>query len=158
MPWNKDIATLLHPDGCVCFQCSSNDLNLLSMEAAAVKARAMHFEKDYTKSLESFQQIYNHWPPSTNTSYSCMLMNYSNSLRSNRQDELSKCVLNEALDVCNDYAQAQDIIARLFFQSLQPSSDVARPSYENEVRPKVAKPKKKAQPTKRVYKKTNIRN
>lgn len=115
------------------------------MEVAAVKAWAVYHNKDFTKSLQSFQQIYGHWSATNASSYAAMLMNYSNCLISNSLEEQSKLILSEALDACDDYAQAQDISLRLLLNSIKDEIQIDNtlPAYANEPRVKAAKPKAK---------------
>lgn len=128
------------------------------MEAAAVKAWAVHFKKDFAKSLQSFEQIYCHWKATNASSYAAFLMNYSNCLISSCLVSESKDILSEALDACNDYAQAQDISIRLLLNATKGSliADTKLPSsYANEHRPKAA-PKTRAK--KRVNGKQTLRD
>lgn len=141
------------------------------MEVAAVKAWAVYNTKDYQKSLQSFQQIYDHWKATNASSYSAMLMNYSNCLVSNRREEKSKDILSEALDACDDYAQAQDISVRLLCNAVKDEIEIVgkTTSYADESRPKAGKPKSKSSckpnvlgdlnKERRAYnKKSNLRN
>lgn len=109
------------------------------MEVAAVKAWAVYYSKDYQKSLQSFQKIYDNWKATNATSYSAMLMNYSNCLISNRRENKSKEILSEALDSCNDYAQAQDISVRLLIDTLKELKVDDTPSYASEISLKATK-------------------
>lgn len=122
------------------------------MDVATLKASAAYFKKDYAKSLASFKRIYSHWTAFNTFSYSGMLMHYSNCLISNNRREQSNAILNEALDVCNDYAQAQDITVRLLMNTKSSELDIVEEvkPYADEVRPKAgraartgAQPKKK---------------
>lgn len=89
------------------------------MDVATLKASIVYFKKHYAKSLATFKRIYNHWTAYNTSSYSSMLMYYSNCLISNDRQEKSNAILNEALEVCNDYAQAQDISVRLLLNAKQ---------------------------------------
>lgn len=148
--WNKEITTFIHPENCTCFQCSNKLLNLLNMEVAAVKAWGVCYNKDYPKSLQSYQQIYDHWKATNASSYSAMLMNYSNCLNFSCQMDKSKNILSQALNACNDSAQAQDISLRLLSNKLKEGMHFDEtPSYANEsktkanvTRQRVPKPKK----------------
>lgn len=115
------------------------------MEVAALKAWGIYHNKEFPKSLQSFQQIYDHWTASNASSYSEMLMNYSNCLISNGNEEQSKIVLAEALDACDDSAQVQDISLRLLLIEMKEEIQVEKslPAYANEPRNKTAKPEAK---------------
>ncbi|XP_037028732.1 uncharacterized protein LOC119068971 isoform X2 [Bradysia coprophila] len=142
--WNKDISPLIHPIKCKCFQCTNKLMNTLMMDVATLKTLAVYFNKEYENSLALFKRIYNHWTALNTLSYSGMLMHYSDCLVSNHREDKSNAILNEALDVCNDYAQAQDISVRLLLNTTQDELKIEPiKSYADEVRPKVVRPKKK---------------
>ncbi|KAG4080135.1 hypothetical protein HA402_008206 [Bradysia odoriphaga] len=143
--WNKDISPLIHPVKCKCFQCSNKLMNTLAMDVATLKTLAIYFKKEYENSLQSFKRIYNHWTALNTLSYSGMLMHYSNCLISNHREDKSNAILNEALDVCNDGAQAEDISVRLLLNTTKGELKIDEPlkPYADEVRPKVGRPKKK---------------
>ncbi len=141
------------------------------MEVAALKAWAVYFTKNYAHSLRSFQRIYDDWIPANVFTYSAMLMNYSNCMISNGREDETKDILNEALDACNDYAQAQDISVRMLLNAVKHIElEKKNQSYAKELRPKIASRSKKinkCEPSlpsvkkseRRIYpKRTNLRN
>lgn len=121
------------------------------MEVAAVKAWGVYYNKDFPKSLQSYQQIYDHWTATNASSYSSMLMNYSNCLISTCHMDKSKSILNQALDACNDSAQAQDISFRLLANKVKEGLAIDEtPSYVNESRPKAVVTRQKASNAKKA--------